>query len=189
MNKNQQTEKRTRKTSKFLSYVLRHRPDEIGIELDEHGWVDVDVLLEAARRNGREISRELLETVIETNDKKRFALSDDGTRIRASQGHSVEVDLDLEPIEPPDVLYQGTVARFLDAIRAEGLKPMNRHHVHLSHETATAKNVGSRRGRPVILAVDAARMHSDGHKFYRSANGVWLTDKVPPEYIQFPEDQ
>jgi len=176
-------------TSKFLSLVLRHRPEKIGIELDEHGWVDVDELLDACARHRRHISRDFLEEIVATNDKRRFSFSDDGRRIRANQGHSVEVDLNLQPVEPPETLYQGTVARFLDAIRREGLKPMKRHHVHLSEERETAIAVGRRRGKPIVLVIHSGRMHADGHTFYQSANGVWLTDAVPPEYIVFPKEE
>lgn len=171
-------------TSKFLSYVLRHRPDSIGITLDENGWVDIGELLAAAQRHGKNVSRTQLERVVATNDKKRFALSDDGRRIRASQGHSVAVDLDLEPVIPPKLLYHGTVERFLDSIRAQGLVRGSRHHVHLSPDEATARKVGSRRGKPIILTVEAAQMHEAGHQFFRSANNVWLTEKVPVEFLQ-----
>lgn len=172
------------KTSKFLSYVLRHRPDSIGITLDENGWVDIDELLAAAQRHGKNVSRTQLERVVATNDKKRFALSDDGRRIRASQGHSVSVDLDLPPVTPPRLLYHGTVERFLDSIRTQGLVRGSRHHVHLSPDEATAQKVGSRRGKPVILIVEAARMHEAGHQFFRSANNVWLTENVPVEFLR-----
>lgn len=171
-------------TSKFLSYVLRHRPDSIGITLEENGWVDVDVLLAAAQRHRKRISRELLERVVAENDKKRFALSDDGQRIRASQGHSVSVDLNLQPVQPPEFLYHGTVGRFLDSIRSQGLVRGKRHHVHLSPDEATARKVGSRRGKPVILTIEADRMHAAGHQFFCSANGVWLTDRVPSEFVR-----
>jgi putative RNA 2'-phosphotransferase len=175
-------------TSKFLSLVLRHRPEQIGIALDPHGWVDVDALLDACARHGRPISRELLDEIVATSDKQRFAFNDDGRQIRANQGHSVEVDLELAPVEPPEVLYQGTVARFLPSIRREGLRRMKRHHVHLSDSRETALAVGRRRGEPVLLAIESGRMHRDGHAFYLAANGVWLTDAVPPEYLVFPRD-
>lgn len=175
----------TAQCSKFLSYVLRHRPNSIGITLDDNGWVDVDVLLAAAQRHGKNISRALLEEVVATNDKKRFAFSEDGKRIRASQGHSVSVDLDLKPVAPPELLYHGTIERFLDSIRTQGLVRGSRHHVHLSPDEATARKVGSRRGKPVILIVEAARMHAAGHQFFCSANNVWLTEKVPPEFLRF----
>jgi putative RNA 2'-phosphotransferase len=172
--------------SKFLSYVLRHKPDAIGIALDEEGWVAVEELLSAAARHGTTISRELLDEVVWTNDKQRFAFSPDGRSIRANQGHSVEVDLALEPREPPEWLYHGTVERFLDSIRREGLVRGQRHHVHLSPDRETAARVGARRGKPVILEVDSAAMHRAGHQFFRSENGVWLANAVPPEYLRFP---
>ena len=171
-------------TSKFLSYVLRHRPDSIGITLDENGWVEIDELLAAAQRHRKELSRARLERVVATNDKKRFTISADGERIRANQGHSVSVDLDLTPAVPPELLYHGTVERFLDSIRTQGLIRGSRHHVHLSPDEKTARRVGSRRGKPVILIVEAARMCEAGHVFYRSENNVWLTDKVPPEFLR-----
>jgi putative RNA 2'-phosphotransferase len=172
--------------SKFLSLVLRHEPERIGISLDPQGWVAVDDLLAAAARAGKPISREQLDLVVATNDKKRFALSPDGSRIRASQGHSVEVDLALPPVVPPERLFHGTATRFLDAIRAEGLRSQSRQHVHLSPDEETAVKVGQRHGRPAILVVLAGAMHSAGHLFYRSDNGVWLTAAVPPEYLEFP---
>ena len=177
-------ERRTVKVSKYLSKHLRHQPERIGLTLDEGGWVEIDVLIAAAAAHGFRISREELDHVVATNDKRRFAI--DGTRIRASQGHSIEVDLGLPPAPPPPYLYHGTVAGSLEAIRAEGLRPMNRHDVHLSTDRETATRVGARRGRPVVLAVDAAAMHRDGHVFHVSANGVWLTKAVPPQYLRFP---
>lgn len=177
-------ERRTVKVSKYLSKHLRHQPERIGLTLGEGGWVEIGTLIEAATAHGFRFTREELDHVVATNDKRRFAV--EGTRIRASQGHSVEVDLALPAATPPAYLYHGTVARNLDAIRAEGLKPMNRHDVHLSPDRETATRVGARRGRPVVLSVDAAAMDSDGHVFHVSANGVWLTEAVPPEYIRFP---
>jgi putative RNA 2'-phosphotransferase len=181
MNPNRRTQ-----ISKFLSLVLRHKPETIGITLDDAGWVDVRTLLLALDRHGKALSREDLEEVVATNDKKRFAFSDDGRQIRASQGHSVEVDLQLDPIQPPDLLYHGTADRFVEPIRKSGLCTMSRQHVHLSPDTATASKVGVRHGRLVLLTVRAGAMHVAGHAFYRSANGVWLTDHVPPEFIEFP---
>jgi putative RNA 2'-phosphotransferase len=172
--------------SKFLSFVLRHNPQAIGITLDAEGWVVVDELLAAAARHGHRFTRQLLEDVVATNDKKRFAFSPDGLLIRANQGHSVEVDLGLVPVEPPELLYHGTVERFLDSIREKGLVRGMRHHVHLSADRETAGRVGQRRGRPLVLVVEAAFMHRDGHRFYRSENGVWLTETVPPAYLRFP---
>lgn len=172
--------------SKFLSLVLRHEPERIGIVLDPQGWVAVDDLLAAAARAGKPVSREQLEQVVATNDKKRFAFSPDGARIRASQGHSVEIDLGLPPVIPPERLFHGTATRFLDAIRAEGLRPQSRQHVHLSPDEETAVKVGQRHGKPAVLTVLAGAMHRDGHVFYRSENGVWLTLAVPPGYLEIP---
>lgn len=174
-------------TSKLLSYVLRHRPDSIGLPLDAQGWADVDTLLERLRADGQAIDRALLERVVRENDKQRFAFSPDGSRIRASQGHSVEVDLALQPQTPPAVLYHGTASRFLKSILAEGLRAGARHHVHLSSEVQTALSVGMRYGFPVVLRVDAARMGLDGALFYQSDNGVWLTDAVAPRYLSVME--
>ncbi|TKT01686.1 RNA 2'-phosphotransferase [Streptomyces lasalocidi] len=178
-------DRRTVKVSKYLSKHLRHQPGRIGLVLDEGGWVEIDTLIAAAAAHGFPFTREELDHVVAANDKQRFAV--DGTRIRASQGHSVDVDLGLPPATPPPSLYHGTVARSLDAIRAEGLRPMNRHDVHLSADRETATRVGARRGRPVVLAVDAGAMHCDGHVFHVSANGVWLTRAVPPQYLRFPD--
>ncbi|MFI8824166.1 RNA 2'-phosphotransferase [Streptomyces sp. NPDC053431] len=177
-------EKRTVKVSKYLSKHLRHQPERIGLVLDAHGWTEIDALLAAAAAHGFPITRAELDHVVAANDKQRFAI--EGTRIRASQGHTVPVDLDLPAVEPPAYLYHGTVAAGLPAIRAEGLRPMARHHVHLSPDRETATRVGARRGRPVVLSVDAGAMHRAGHVFHVSANGVWLTDAVPPEFIRFP---
>ncbi|MER6382281.1 RNA 2'-phosphotransferase [Streptomyces sp. NPDC001250] len=178
-------ERRTVKVSKYLSKHLRHQPERIGLTLDPAGWVEIDTLIAAAAAHGFRITREELDHVVATNDKRRFAI--EGSRIRASQGHSIEVDLGLPPATPPPYLYHGTVARSLDAIRADGLRPMNRHDVHLSADRETATRVGARRGRPVVLTVDAGAMHRDGHIFRVSANGVWLTRAVPPRYLRFPD--
>jgi putative RNA 2'-phosphotransferase len=172
------------RTSKFISKVLRHAPESVGLTLDDAGWVDVDELLGAARRAGVALDRPTLEQVVAENDKKRFAFSDDGRRIRASQGHSVAVELGLEPQTPPEVLYHGTADRNVDSIRGQGLIPGHRTHVHLSADEATAVNVGRRHGRPVVLRVAAGVLHRAGHAFYRSDNGVWLTDHVPPGYLR-----
>ncbi|ANB07323.1 RNA 2'-phosphotransferase [Streptomyces ambofaciens] len=177
-------DRRTVKVSKYLSKHLRHQPERIGLVLDEGGWVEIDALIAAAAAHGFRFTREELDHVVATNDKRRFAT--DGTRIRASQGHSVDVDLGLAAATPPPYLYHGTVARYLDAIRAEGLRAMNRHDVHLSADRETATRVGARRGRPIVLSVDAAAMHRDGHVFHLSANGVWLTNHVPPRYLRLP---
>jgi len=177
-------ERRTVKVSKYLSKHLRHQPERIGLTLDEGGWVEIGTLMAAAAAHGFRFTRGELDHVVANNDKRRFAI--EGTRIRASQGHSVEVDLGLPSATPPAYLYHGTVARSLDAIRTEGLRPMNRHDVHLSADRETATRVGARRGRPVVLSVDAGAMTRDGHVFKVSANGVWLTAAVPPRYLRFP---
>ncbi|QNP71664.1 RNA 2'-phosphotransferase [Streptomyces roseirectus] len=179
------TDQRTVRVSKYLSKHLRHQPDRIGLRLDEAGWTEIDALLTAAATHGFRITRDELDHVVATNDKKRFEIA--GTRIRASQGHSIDVDLDLPPATPPPRLYHGTNPRALPSIRTEGLRAMNRHDVHLSPDLATATRVGARRGRPVILTVDSAAMHRDGHVFHVSANGVWLTKAVPARYIRFGE--
>ncbi|MFD3544360.1 RNA 2'-phosphotransferase [Streptomyces sp. NPDC058655] len=176
-------DRRTVKVSKYLSKHLRHQPERIGLVLDPHGWVEIDALLRAAADHGFPVTRAELDHVVATNDKQRFAV--EGARIRASQGHTVAVDLDLPEAEPPAYLYHGTVAPALDAIRAEGLQPMARHHVHLSPDRETAHRVGARRGRPVVLAVDAGAMREAGHVFRVSANGVWLVDAVPPGFLRF----
>ncbi|MCX4511927.1 RNA 2'-phosphotransferase [Streptomyces sp. NBC_01619] len=177
-------EQRTIKVSKYLSKHLRHQPERIGLALDPNGWVEIDELLRAAAAHGFRITRDELDHVVAANDKRRFMI--DGARIRANQGHTVQVDLDLPVAEPPAYLYHGTVGRSLDVIRAEGLRPMARHHVHLSPDRETATRVGARRGKPVVLSVDAGAMHRAGHVFLVSANGVWLTDAVPPEFLRFP---
>lgn len=176
-------EKAKTSASKFLSLVLRHQPEVAGVTLDAAGWVDVNVLLRGCAASGKRLSRAELDELVATSPKQRFAFSDDGLRIRASQGHSAEVELGLEPTEPPDVLFHGTVAAALPAIREQGLQRMARHHVHLSADEATARAVGGRRGKPVLLRVDARAMRAAGCVFYRSANGVWLADQVAPEFI------
>jgi putative RNA 2'-phosphotransferase len=169
--------------SKFLAKHLRHAPDALGLTLQPGGWVSVDDLLAASARAGFAISYDELIECVETNDKRRFSFDDSGDLIRANQGHSVEVDLLLEEKEPPEVLYHGTVERFLASIMTEGLHKGRRHHVHLSKDTDTARKVGARRGRPVILRVDARTMHQQGFKFFLSTNGVWLTDSVPVAFL------
>ena len=176
----------TVKTSKFLSLVLRHEPGSVGISLDSAGWVSVEELLRACRAHGRALSLEELRAVVEGNDKRRFSFSEDGSKIRANQGHSVSVELGYSAAEPPEVLYHGTVEKFLPSIMEEGLRKRERHHVHLSADVETASKVGGRRGRPVVLRIESGRMHRDGHEFFPSANGVWLTERVPPEYLGAP---
>ena len=183
------TEKETTRYSKFLSLVLRHQPELIGITLDEQGWTNVATLLTKAQAHGQKLSFEQLAYIIETSPKQRFSFNDDHTRIRASQGHSVDVELGYTPVAPPEVLYHGTATRHQEAILHGVLLKMNRHHVHLSADTDTAHTVGARHGRPVIFQVDAARMHRDGYLFYQSANGVWLTEAVPAAYLELLPEQ
>lgn len=169
--------------SKFLAKHLRHSPEALELTLQPGGWVSVDDLLTASQRVGFPISYDELMECVETNDKRRFSFDDTGDLIRANQGHSVEVDLQLEQKQPPEVLYHGTVERFLASIMAEGLKKGKRHHVHLSQDVDTARKVGARRGKPVILQVAAGEMHRQGYPFFLSANGVWLTDAVPVVFL------
>ena len=175
-----------KKTSKLLSLILRHQPEVADISLDEEGWANLSQLINNINQKFHPVDEALIQQVVATSDKQRFALSDDGTRIRANQGHSVSVDLKLSPLSPPEVLYHGTVSKFVQAIRSEGLQKMQRQHVHLSAEQRTATQVGGRRGVPVILTVQAQRMAQEGYQFYQSKNGVWLTEQVPADYIQFP---
>lgn len=175
----------TKAVSKFLSYVLRHHPEAIGIKLDREGWADIDTLLARAAAHGRRISKSLLHEVVVTNDKKRFTLSSDGLKIRAAQGHSTpQVAIAHVPQIPPETLYHGTAERFLESIRAQGLVAGQRHHVHLSETKKTAVQVGQRHGKAVVLAVDSGKMQRNGFAFYLSDNQVWLTDHVPPEYLR-----
>lgn len=170
--------------SKTLSYWLRHRPDEARLTLDAAGWTPVDDVLSALARAGLPADIDALLRVVEENDKQRFELSPDLQCIRARQGHSVEIELDLAPVTPPALLYHGTVERFLDAIMAEGLRKMRRHHVHLSSTLETAQRVGARRGRAIILEIDGAAMSADGAVFFVTENGVWLTESVAPRYLR-----
>ncbi|MEM6261545.1 MAG: RNA 2'-phosphotransferase [Bacteroidota bacterium] len=175
--------KQTTRISKFLSMVLRHRPETIGLTLDNQGWADVDELVQKAGESGRNITPEMLDHVVENNNKKRFAFNEDKTRIRASQGHSINIDLGYEPAVPPEVLFHGTAQKFVGSIFAQGLQKRKRHHVHLSADKATALTVGGRHGSPVIFEVQAGEMHRQGHKFFVSANGVWLTEEVPVAFL------
>jgi putative RNA 2'-phosphotransferase len=176
-----------RQKSKFLSLVLRHEPQRAGVTLDAAGWVAVDELLEGCRRAGSPLTREELDEMVRTSDKQRFALSEDGLRIRANQGHSVEVDLGNEPATPPEELYHGTAANYLAPIRRDGLHKRERHHVHLSETLETATAVGRRHGKVVVLHVRAGDMHRRGLAFFKTPNGVWLTDHVGPEFLVVPE--
>ncbi|GAA4308412.1 RNA 2'-phosphotransferase [Mucilaginibacter gynuensis] len=174
--------------SKFLSLVLRHQPLLIGIELDEQGWVSVDDLLTKANAHGNKLTPEILKHVVETNAKKRFAFDENGRKIRASQGHSIEVELGYEPQIPPDILFHGTGAQSVQSILQDGLIKRERQHVHLSMDITTAVQVGSRHGKPKVFEVLAGEMHNQGYVFYLSANKVWLTDNVPAHFLKLKED-
>jgi putative RNA 2'-phosphotransferase len=171
--------------SKLLALVLRHRPDKIGLQLDENGWAATEELLLKLNEHGFLYDFKVLKMVVEKNDKQRFIFSEDFSKIRANQGHSVEVDLDLPSKTPPSFLYHGTAEKNLDSIRKQGLHKASRHHVHLSTDTETAKKVGGRHGKPVVIKVHAGEMQIDGFQFFQSENGVWLTDAVPPKYLSF----
>lgn len=175
------------KASKFLSLVLRHKPEKIGLALDAQGWADVGELIARAGAHGMALTRELIADIVAGSDKQRFAIDPAGRRIRANQGHSIDVDLGLEPLEPPALLFHGTAIRSLASIRVHGLTPGRRRHVHLSADAATAARVGRRHGKPVVLGVQSGRLWTAGTRFYRSANGVWLTAAVPPGFIEFPD--
>jgi len=168
-------------TSKFLSYLLRHNPAAAGVTLDRSGWTDIETLITAARSHGHVIDRHTLDSIIHAPGKRRFEIR--GDQIRAAHGHTLDVDLQLPPAVPPQFLYHGTVRRFLPRIRAEGLKPGKRTHVHLSQDPATAAEVGARRGPPVVLVIDTAALRRQGHLFYQTATGVWLTTHIPPSAI------
>ena len=169
--------------SKFMSKFLRHSPEKLGIKLDSGGWVNVDSFLSACEKYNFPISKKELCEVVRTDNKTRYSFNETGDKIRANQGHSTEVDLELKEKTPPDFLYHGTVERFIDSIDKTGLNKGQRHHVHLSEDVETAKNVGSRRGKPIIAKIDCRQMLIDGYKFYQSENKVWLTDSVPRKYI------
>lgn len=179
------TQAKHERVSKFLSYVLRHEPASIGLTLDGQGWVDIDVLISKANSSdqGIPLTHALLQEVVFTNDKKRFTISKDGKKIRAAQGHSVNIDLQLNPVEPPEFLFHGTANRFLDRILAEGLKPQQRQYVHLSEDIKTATAVGQRYGKLLILTIKTRLMYERGFKFYLAENGVWLTEKVPVDFL------
>jgi len=174
------------KLSKLLSLVLRHDPSAIGVTLDESGWIDIGHLLTALQRKEASFSREVLDEIVATNDKKRFILSEDGGRIRAAQGHSIGIQLGLDPKSPPSELYHGTAERNLPSIREKGLVRGQRDHVHLSPDIQTAESVGRRHGKEVVLVIRATLLAESGHAFYLSENGVWLTHEVPVAFIQFP---
>jgi len=177
-------DKQMTQLSRFLSFILRHKPETIGVTLNQNGWADVDLLVEGINRSGRHITREILDEIVATDEKQRYVFSHDKKFIRASQGHSIDVDLELKPVEPPEFLYHGTSMRFLAHIQQEGLKPQNRQYVHLSVDIETAMAVGSRHGQPVMLTVFAQQMHEAGQLFYLSENNVWLTSHVEPRYLK-----
>lgn len=178
---------RLTRTSKFLSYVLRHNPAAIDLELDPGGWADIDALVERARAEGRTLSRSRIRHVIDAGKKTRFSLSEDGSKIRANYGHSIDVNLDLEPAPPPAHLYHGTAKPALSSIREEGLQPQSRQYVHLSTTQDEASRVGQRHGPPIVLTVNAQALHNAGHALYPSTEAVWLTRRVPAEFLQSPE--
>ena len=169
--------------SKFLSRVLRHNPGLIGVTLDGRGWARVDELLALINQRGMLFTLDMLKEVVEKNDKKRFSFNEDGTMIRANQGHSIPVELDLQPVPPPEFLFHGTTERAVESIRVKGILRGRRNHVHLSIDRETAEKVGKRHGRPTVIVIRAGEMHAAGHVFYLSANGVWLTKYVPPEFL------
>lgn len=172
------------KLSIFISLVLRHKPDAAGIQLDEHGWANVDELIEGISKTGRKIDLDILEEIVRTDKKQRYSFNENKSLIRANQGHSIPVDVELDEKQPPQYLYHGTAERFLNAIMTEGLKPMSRLYVHLSKDKKTAVKVGKRHGSPVVLMVRAEEMWKDGIKFYLSQNGVWLTKYIDVRYIE-----
>lgn len=176
-------EQQKKRIGKFLSLILRHAPEKIGITLDKSGWASVDELLQQLAAHNKPLSFEQLVEIVETNNKQRYSFNQDRTRIRANQGHSIELDLQLTPQKPPEVLYHGTASRFMKSITQQGLIKGSRHHVHLSKDKETAHQVGSRQGVPVILAIASGQMQRDGFVFYCSDNGVWLTDHVPTRYF------
>lgn len=180
-------DKKQKNTSKFLSLILRHSPQTIGLQLDENGWAHVDELILKSAKHHQHFTKQELEEIVAQNDKQRFAFNEGHTKIRANQGHSIEVELNLAEKQPPEYLYHGTVAKFLDSIKKEGLQKMSRQHVHLSEDENIAHKVGSRRGKPIILNIRSGDMHRDEFTFFLSENGVWLTDSVPIKYIEFKQ--
>ena len=172
-----------KKASIFISLVLRHKPEAAGIALDEHGWANVDELLNGLREHGHPITMEQLEEIVRTDNKQRYSFSEDKRLIRANQGHSIPVDVELSEAEPPEFLFHGTATRSLPAITEEGLKPMSRLYVHLSKDKDTARTVGARHGVPAIITIRAGEMHREGYRFFLSENGVWLTKEVPSRFF------
>ena len=172
------------KLSVFISLVLRHKPDAAGITLDEHGWANVEELIDGINNTGRKMDMGVLEEIVRTDQKQRYSFNEDKTLIRANQGHSIPVDVELKEKEPPEFLYHGTADRFIKAIMKEGLKSISRLYVHLSKDIETANKVGKRHGKPIILKVHSGQMCREGIKFYLSENGVWLTKKVDVKYLE-----
>lgn len=173
-------------TSVFLSLILRHNPGAANVTLDRHGWAEIDDLIHGVNSTGKyTLDRETLEYIVKTDNKQRYSISDDGKRIRANQGHSIRVDVELEEKQPPEFLYHGTAEKYRDSIMSDGLKPKSRLYVHLSKDKSTAVQVGRRHGKPVVLTVRAGDMYREGYRFYYSVNGVWLTKSVPVKYIHF----
>ena len=170
-------------TSKYLSLILRHKPETIGIKLDEHGWADVDELIAGIGKT-HDFSMDILEEIVRTDNKQRYSFNDDKTLIRANQGHSIPVDVELEEIEPPDILYHGTGEKYTPSIDVQGLIPKSRLYAHLSGDMETARKVGQRHGKPVIYLVKSGEMHEAGYSFFRSVNGVWLTKQVPTRFLE-----
>lgn len=177
--------KQTRNLSKFISLILRHKPEIINLTLDEHGWADVQELIKGINRSkGQSIDLELLEEIVRTDEKQRYSFNKDHTLIRANQGHSIQVDVELEEKDPPDILWHGTGEKYVASIDKQGLIPKGRLYVHLSSDVYTARKVGSRHGRPVIYRIDCGKMAAEGYRFFLSANKVWLTKKVPARYLK-----
>lgn len=169
---------------RFISLVLRHHPESIGLTLDEFGYANVSELISQMNRHGKRIDFDTLKNIVETNDKQRYSFNGDYTKVRANQGHSIPVNLLLVERVPPEVLYHGTATRFLDSIMEEGITKQSRQYVHLSKDVETATKVGKRHGKSVVLVLDTLNMYRDGVKFYLSDNGVWLTDYVSSKYIK-----
>lgn len=177
-------DKKEQKLGKFFSLILRHKPEEIGIELDKNGWCSVEELIEKINRNGKEIDEKILDNIVKNNDKARYEFNENKTKIRARQGHSIDVDVELKERVPPRYLYHGTAERFLDSIKEKGIEKGSRQYVHLSEDTETAFNVGKRHGKPCIIKINSEKMYKDGQKFYLSNNGVWLVKYVGTEYFE-----
>lgn len=171
--------------SKFLSYILRHQPEAVGLSLDKEGWAVISDLILCAVKEGYILDNSLIHSIVDNSDKRRFTISDDGLRIRAVQGHSTQqVNISYKEKTPPEILYHGTATRFISAIREQGLIPVSRQYVHLSPDEETAIQVGQRHGKPIVLTIKALNMYEQGFKFYQADNGVWLTDTVPYRFIQ-----